>query len=186
MFNGLKNFLKNIFSFNFLNRLDVEDNLLLSTLKNKITMLVSLLVGLFVLTRFFQNIFLISLFVLILYSTFEFIRTNNGVILDKNKSTLLYFYILLPFVFVFEINNKFGCSFLFWFLSYVICLKFVNVYIKSTFEKEQSRLVLLLLTSVFSIFYGLIFGFILKIGLNRAIIKCKTKILLLINWINLV
>ena len=169
MFSSLKEFFSNIFSFNFLSKINVEDSVVLSTLKNKITMLISLLFGIFIITRFFQNIFLISLFILILYAAFEFIRNNNGVILDKNKTTLLYFYILLPFIFTFEINNKFGHNFLFWFLSYIICLKFVNIYVKSIFEKEQSKIVLLLLTSVFSIFYGLIFGFILKIGIIKFV-----------------
>lgn len=169
MFNNLRNFFKNIFNFNFLSRINLRDSMVLSTLKNKITMLVSLLIGLFVITKFFQNIFLIGLFILMLYATFEFIRKNNSVILDKNKTTLLYFYILFPFIFIFEINNKFGSSFLFWFLSYIICLKFVDIYVKSIFEKEQSKIVLLLLTSIFSIFYGLIFDFILKIGTIKFI-----------------
>lgn len=169
MFNNLKNFFGNILSFNFLKRINVEDNIIFSTLKNKITMLVSLLIGLFIIVKFFQNLFLIGLFILMLYAAFEFIRKNNSVILDKNKSTLLYFYILLPFIFTFEINNKFGIGFLFWFLSYIICLKFVNIYVKSIFEREQSKIVLLLLTSIFSIFYGLIFSFILKIGIIKFI-----------------
>ena len=168
MFSKIKDYFKN-FNLNFLNNINYGDNTILSTLKNKVIILFSNLIGLFILTRFYQNLFCIGMVALMLYASFEFMRANNNKIINKDKTTLLYFYILLPFVFIFEINNKFGYNFLFWFLSYIVCLKFVNGYIKSLFEKEQSKILLILLTSIFSIFYGFIFSFILKIGLIKFI-----------------
>lgn len=168
MFNKIKNYISDI-CFDFLNNTSSEGNAVVSTLKSKIAILLSTLVGLFILTKFYQSLLFIILISLMLYVAFEFIRVNNNKIIDKNKIMLLYFYILLPFIFIFKIKDKIGFNFLFWFLSYIVCLKFINCYLKNLFEKEQSKILLLLFTSVFSIFYGFIFSFILKIGLVKFV-----------------
>lgn len=180
MLNKIKNYIKDFISFNFLDNIDVEDSALISTLKNKLTLLFSILIALFFLTKFFHGLFFIGSIALTLYATFEFIRTSHNVVLSKDRLTLLYFYILLPIIFVFEINNKFGSNFLFWFLSYIVCLKFVNTYVKNLFDKEQSKTLLLLLTSMFSIFYGFIFSFVLKIGMIKLI--SVNLLILIVNY----
>lgn len=135
----------------------------------------------FVATCVSQNLFVVGMFILMLYASFEFFNVleQNS---EKNLKLLGYFYILIPFLSIFIINSKMGYTSLFWFVSFIILNKIIEYIADETSKnikeieanfgnentedmvvrKNSSMFLMIFYKMIFVAIFSLIFSFIIK------------------------